>query len=177
MVAVAELDELSEDELDDFAAHMHAGMTFAHQALAAEAPSHPAWYWQRAARERRRLEEAEAERDHHERYLKKWRTRDGRGLRFTGLLFDDQADVVEAMWERLAEEMGPDAETGSYEPYPARLADALHELADSQMRADALCGRPTVILTVDLDRLLGQPGVARGYGGQAVSTESALRLA
>src|SRR2546423_15020285 len=35
MVDVAELEQLSEDELDEFASHMHAAMTFAQQGLLA----------------------------------------------------------------------------------------------------------------------------------------------
>lgn len=123
-----------------------------------------------------RISEAEVQEDHQARHVKKWRTHSGRGLRLSGQWFDDQADVVDSMLERLAHEAGPDAETGMFEPYGARLADALYALASQKLRSDTARDRPTVILTVDLERLQGDNGRAHLASGPPVSTATALRL-
>jgi hypothetical protein len=79
----------------------------------------------------------------------RWRpTRDGRRLRLSGQLpVDDGAKVVAALTRR-AEQAGPDATTGLYDPFESRCADALVDLAGEALAADADPDRATVVVHV-----------------------------
>ncbi|CAN5583231.1 hypothetical protein BH24ACT4_BH24ACT4_03930 [soil metagenome] len=51
------------------------------------------------------------------------------GFRYRGFLPSDQAAAVNAALTALAESAGPDPATGLWDPFAARCADALHDLA------------------------------------------------
>ena len=86
------------------------------------------------ARQQRRVEREEAERQHRRRSFRWWRDRHGLGVRFAGLLPDDQAAVVTGAVERVAEAAPRNAD-GTFEAHESRCADALVELASTTQAA------------------------------------------
>ena len=84
------------------------------------------------------------------------------GFHYRGFLPTDQGEAVNAALSELAEKAGPDAETGLWEPFPARCADALHDLAIG----DRLPGQSALaVLHVEDATLALGDGVAGPAGG------------
>ena len=90
----------------------------------------------------------------------------------------DQLATVTAAVTRLAEQASPDPETGEYESYGARCADALVALAGATLAADADADRATVVVHVDAATLAGdEDGLAELEDGTRLSVETVRRLA
>ena len=96
-------------------------------------------------------------------------------LRMTGQLpAEDGATVVEAI-ERIADRAKPDPETGELEPYPARAADALVEIASGSTGVNG--DRATIVVHAEAAALAGEDGTAEIEGGPALSFEALRRRA
>jgi len=108
----------------------------------------------------------------------RWRWDHDHGwLRLSGRLADADGAVVVAALDRLAEQKAPDPVTGVYELHEVRAADALVELASTQLAADSDADRATVVVHVDAEVLAGGNGNAVLEDGPAVSAGTVRRLA
>ncbi len=123
------------------------------------------------ARRARRPSSEEATESHCERSLRMWWGPD-RSLHLRGRLPDAEGAVVASAIERIADQVPPDPTTNGFEPYEARCADALVQLASGGLAADLDPDRATVVVHADA-RLVR----AEIEGGPVVSSETARRLA
>ncbi|GAC1365747.1 MAG: HNH endonuclease signature motif containing protein [Actinomycetota bacterium] len=144
------------------------------QALAQEAPRRPA-SWLMAAAQRERITRQADRLAEHKRSLTWWW--DQEWLRLSGKLPAADGAVVAKVLERIAEQYGPDPESGLYDAGHVRLADALVELAATRLGADDDAERSTVVLHVDAAALAGGAGVADLEDGPALPIQVARRLA
>jgi hypothetical protein len=93
-----------------------------------------------------KLEDANAA---HERRRFRWNeTADGQTVRLSGRLPAAEAATVAAALTRLAEQAGPDPDTGLYDPFDLRCADALVDMASASLADDADPDRATVVVHV-----------------------------
>ena len=82
----------------------------------------------------------------------RWReTRDGQRVRLSGELPVDAGTTLTAALTRLAEQAAPDPETGLYDRFEQRCADALLELAGATLAEDADADRATVVVHVPVE--------------------------
>jgi hypothetical protein len=147
------------------------------QTLADEAPGWSVWWLQRLARRAEPVTAQETEEAHRRRSLRFWWERD-RMLRLEGRLPAAEGAVVRKALERIAESAPPDPDTGGFEPYEARCADALVQLASQQLAHDTDPDRATVVVHIDSDVLTGAgAAVAELEDGPPLSGETAQRLA
>ncbi len=113
--------------------------------------------------------------DVHPRRGLRWRwDLDERMLQLRGKLPEDQGATVVAALEAMADSYKPDPETGTFEPYQARCADALAELASSHLGAQASPDRVTVVIHAEAGAFVGE-GVAEIDGGPVISAETLRR--
>jgi hypothetical protein len=111
---------------------------------------------------------------HSRRYLTLRKS--GQCTRVSGMLAGLDGETVRVALERIAESYGPDGESGTYEPYHARMADALVDMAGGRIAADSDPDRATVVIHIDKDVLTGEEdGPAETGSGGAVSAEAARR--
>ena len=89
----------------------------------------------------------------------------------------DEFDTVVRALSRIAEGAPRDPETGLFEPFAARCADALVELASARLAGDGDADRATTVVHVDLGVLAGGDGLAELEAGAALAAETARRLA
>jgi hypothetical protein len=114
--------------------------------------------------------------DHKRRSLIWWWDRDKRFLRIKGALPAEQGAVVDKALNRLSEGR-PKLPDGTYESLERRGADALVELASTQIAEDADPDRATIVVHVEADALLGDDGAAAIEGGCELASETVRRLA
>jgi hypothetical protein len=110
------------------------------------------------------------------RSVRWWRERRGVQWRLSGHLPAEEGVVVERALAALADRAPRRAETGLYDPYEVRAADALVELAESGLAA----GDPalaTLVVHVQAEALAAADGSAEVEGGPALSAQAARRLA
>ncbi|HEX6147067.1 MAG TPA: DUF222 domain-containing protein [Acidimicrobiia bacterium] len=103
---------------------------------------------------------------------------DGMEGRLTAHLPGPELHMVESAIRERADAMPPNPETGMFDPYPARLADGLVELAATS--GDASPGPVQLTVHADLDALVEGPettGVAELEAGPVIANETARRLA
>ena len=124
----------------------------------------------------RRVTTEEANADHERRSLKLWWDRDERFLNLKGKLPAEQGAKVERALQRLVERM-PKLADGTYELFERRGADALVELASTQIADDADPDRATIVVHVEAEALLGEDGAAALEGGCELAPETVRRLA
>src|SRR5437764_11599124 len=101
---------------------------------------------ERAARAHRERDEAEAAKS---RAGQKLLFRDDRDLPVThirGTMPKDVVEVIRTAIEREADRIGPNPETGEFDPYAARRAQALYKICSQALGADGDADRATVIL-------------------------------
>jgi hypothetical protein len=92
---------------------------------------------------------AEDTNDEHGRRSFRWReSADGQSLRLSGRLAADTGATLAAALTRLAEQVGPDPDTGLFDPFDGRCADALVELASASLAEDVDTDRATVVVHV-----------------------------
>jgi hypothetical protein len=101
----------------------------------------------------------------------------GKEMRISGSLPTLEGEKVKLCLTTLAEEYGPDAETGTYDPFPIRMADALVDLAGACLAEETDADKATIIIHIDGDTLAGEDGPAETGGGGFVSVETARRAA
>jgi Domain of unknown function (DUF222) len=85
-------------------------------------------------------------------------TRRGEMVRISGRLAGADGELVSRALQRIAESYGPDAETGTCEPYESRLADALAELCSVAVAKDDEPDKATVVLHFGKEVLAGAAG-------------------
>jgi hypothetical protein len=128
-------------------------------ALADELPGRSARQIAYMARQRRPLTDFEANDAHAARSFR-WR-RDHRrgGWVYGGFLPFDQGDAVNHALDQIAEQWGPDADTGRWAPIATRRADAVHDLATRLLGSSSAPDRATVVIHADRAVIDGeQPG-------------------
>ena len=120
-------------------------------AVAADAPTRSAAELRDHARRINaptRAESADADR----RRSLRWReAHEGRSMRISGELPAEDGAAFAAALTRIAEQAGPDPDTGLFDPFESRCADALVELAAAALAADADPDRATVVVHVPVE--------------------------
>lgn len=126
----------------------------------------------RARRARRRSAE-EAQAAFEERSLRMyWR---GERLHLSGDLVGDRAAVVEKTLLRTLDRQARPPQGEPFDPFDARLADALYEICSGRIAADPDPDRATVVLHAEADILRSENGVA-DLEGIEICAETARRL-
>jgi hypothetical protein len=144
--------------------------------LAESLPGYSAAEAQAISQRARKLDPEDEAEAHSRRFLSL--KRDGQCTKVSGRLSGIDGDTVRSALERIAERYGPDPETGTYEPFGARMADALCDLAGAAISEDADPDRADVVVHVDADVLAGtEEGAAETGSGRDVSAEAARRAA
>ena len=138
--------------------------------LAKEAPSCSANHLEGLARQKRRVTREEAQRDHRSRSLRMWQK--DRMYHLQGQIPDTDGALVELAIRRLAEKASPDPETGLYDSFETRCADALVQLASSKLGTDNDVDRTTVVIHASASDLSS----ARIEDGPVISAESLKRV-
>jgi hypothetical protein len=146
-------------------------------AMATQAPDCTAAQLETAARRARPVPAAEANESHRRRYLRLRRGDDDRGLHLSGWLADAEAAVVEGAITALAQAAPPDPVTGVYDDFESRCADALVELASTDLGTQAEADKASVVVHTDASTLGGGQGWAEIEDGPPISSETARRLA
>jgi hypothetical protein len=83
-----------------------------------------------------------------------------------------------ATWlTRRANQYDPDPQTGLYEDFESRCADALYELASQAIAEDRDHDRATILIHTDLATLLDATGTATVADGPALAHDTLRRLA
>ncbi len=111
---------------------------------------------------RERSAKQEAEQEAHEKRFFRISERAGGTWRLSGLLSADAGAIVATACQREAERMEPDSITSTWEPYEARMADALCALVGAGAQAEEP-GRPSLFIHVDAG-VLGREAGAAGNG-------------
>jgi Domain of unknown function (DUF222)/HNH endonuclease len=118
---------------------------------------------------------ADANEAHRARRLTWWSDRHLLHLR--GDLPTEAGAALTSVLTALANEAPKDPETGTYEPFEQRAADALCELASTRAGELADPDRPFVVVHTDPGALGGEEGEAELGEGRPIATETARRLA
>jgi hypothetical protein len=103
---------------------------------------------------------------------------DGDWLTLYGRIYGDAGVVVEEALRRVSDQVPRDAETGTFEPYDARLADALVQIASQSLAsgAEGDADAATVVCHVDALTVAGLAGHAELSGSQQIAVDTARRL-
>ena len=138
-------------------------------------PERAAAELQAIARDHEGVTVAEDNRSFEDREVSWWWSEDRR-LHLKALLPPDYGVVVVKALQRIAYQALPD-ESGCYEHFDARCADALKRMASQSIGADSDPDRATVVIHVGADDLGGDSGAALVEDGPLLPTETARRLA
>lgn len=129
----------------------------------------------RAASKRVRTEEVI---DAHERRRVEWWFDDHQPLfRMTVHMADVEGATLATWLTRRAGQYDPDPQSGVYEPFETRCADALYELASQALTDDRDHDRATILVRTNLETLLSGIGTATVDDGPALSSDTLRRLA
>jgi hypothetical protein len=120
------------------------------------------------------IQDLETARQH--RYVKWWFNEDRHTFRLEGRLPEDDGIVVATALGRLTVAGPRDPESGGYEPFAARSADALTQLASQSLGVDADPDRAQVVVHVAVDALVGDLGSGEVEDGPALPLETVRRL-
>jgi hypothetical protein len=101
----------------------------------------------------------------------------GQEMRISGRLPILEGEKVKLCLSGIAEHYGPDPETGTYDPFSTRMADALADLASESLAEETDAAKATVVIHVDPDVLSGGDGPVETGGGAFVPAETARRAA
>jgi hypothetical protein len=99
----------------------------------------------------------------------------GQTTRLSGSLTVLEGETVRQALERIAGRYGPDPESGLYDPYEVRMADALVELCGSEVGEHPEPDRADLVIYLDGDTLAGGEGPAETAEGNPLAAESARR--
>ena len=114
---------------------------------------------------------------HQQRWVSWWFEDDRPGFHMTVDLADTEGATLATWLARRANQYHPDPESGVYEPFEARCADALHQLASQALGGDRDHDRATVVVHTDLATLLTGIGTASIDQGPALAPDTLRRLA
>ncbi|MCI4348479.1 MAG: HNH endonuclease [Thermoplasmata archaeon] len=143
------------------------------ESLAKELPSYSAAQAETLARRARPVPPADEKEAHERRYLSL--TRRGQCTRLSGQLAGLDAETVRVALERIAEGYPVNPETGTYDPFSIRLADALAELAGAHIADDGDPDRADVVIHLDPDTLANGEGPVESGSGAELSAQAARR--
>jgi hypothetical protein len=146
-------------------------------AMAEQAPACTVAQLETAARRARPVPTAEANESYRRRYLRLRPDDDDRGLHVSGWLADAEGAVVERAITALAQAAPPDPVSGVYDDFESRCADALVELASTDLAVEADADKASVVVHTDPSTLGGNQGWAEIEDGPPISAETARRLA
>ncbi|MCU1449460.1 MAG: hypothetical protein JWP02_1630, partial [Acidimicrobiales bacterium] len=116
------------------------------ESWAESAPSTAVCHLERAARSARERSEAEGAAAHVGRGLGFREHRDHPVTRIAGWVPNDQAAVIRTAIEREADRIPANPETGQFDSYAARRADALYKICSQAIGADTDADRATVVV-------------------------------
>jgi hypothetical protein len=144
--------------------------------LAEEAPERSASSLQREARRSKHLDLDTLEQAHRGRFLNWWWDEDRRTFHLDGRLPDTEGAVVAKALGRIINRSPHEPNSGIFEDYEVRAADALVQLASESIGADRDPDRATVVVHVEAGSLASGHGVAEVAEGPAIGIESVLRF-
>ena len=146
--------------------------------LTAEARTTDVVYLERAARKARSMTLQEAEARHQDRFFAMRRSLTLGGVRLSGFLPDADGETLIKAIERLAEEVPKDPETGLYETFDRRCADALVDLASGYLASEQpVHGERTMVVAhVDLSQVPGEETHAETESGITLAPETVARM-
>jgi hypothetical protein len=144
-------------------------------ALAEELPGLSAAQAEALCRRARAVDPDDEQAAHRSRRLSLCTT--GQTTRISGLLPVLEGETVRQALERIAERCGPNAATGSFDPFETRLADALVELCGADVGAHPEPDRAQLVIHLDQRVLCGEDGPAETGEGHALTAETARRAA
>jgi hypothetical protein len=130
---------------------------------------------QRAARLRERVRECTPGDVRRRRSLRFWNDHASGMVRMSGAFAPCDGETVRAAVTRLAEQAPKDPDTGVYERFESRCADALAGLCSATIADDADADRATVVIHVNESALEGRNGVAETANGMPLSLETIRR--
>lgn len=125
----------------------------------------------------RSISTADANKTHSERSLSMFWDEDKRMLRLRGRIPDADGLMIQKALERVAEKIPVNEDTGLYESYERRCADALVELASTDLAQEADAHRATIVVHVNVDTLAEGEGTGQLEDAPAIAAETARRLA
>ncbi len=125
----------------------------------------------------RPISTTDANKAHFRRSLWMFWDENERMLRLRGRIPDADGLLVQKALERIAEKIPPNEDTGLYERYEQRCADALVELTSTTMAEEADAHRATVVVHVNVDTLAEGEGTGQLEDAPAIAAETVRRLA
>jgi len=143
---------------------------------AEDAPKYSVSRLEVMARRRRAITTGESEDAHQQRSLRMAWDLDHRFLFLRGHLPEEQGAIVQQAINRLADQFGKDLVTGTWDPFDARAADALVELASQSLGSDSDADRAAIVVHVSAESLLNGVGSGEIEGGSGLSIETVRRL-
>jgi hypothetical protein len=114
---------------------------------------------------------------HQRRWVSWWFEDERPGFHMTVDMADPEGATLATWLTRRANQYDPDPQSGVYEPFEARCADALYELASQALGADRDHDRATVVIHTDLATLIDKVGTATFADGPALANDTLRRLA
>jgi hypothetical protein len=145
--------------------------------LAASTPEMSVAQLRRQGRRTETIDIADVRHAHDQRRLKWWWNEPERMFHFSGRVPDHEGVVVAKALHRIALYTPPDPETGCFEDYEARCAEALVQMASQSLGEDADPDRSCVVVHVDASRLGTDDAVGQVVDGPAVSIATVKRWA
>ena len=125
----------------------------------------------------KRVTNAEVVEAHQQRRVEWWFEDHRPGFHMTVDMADVEGATVATWLTRRANQYDPDPESGVYEEFGARCADALYELASQELAFDRDHDRATILIHTDLTTLLDRVGTATIADGPALAHDTLRRLA
>jgi hypothetical protein len=114
---------------------------------------------------------------HQRRWVSWWFEDDRPGFHMTVDMADPEGATLATFLTRRANQYDPDPQSGVYEPFEARCADALSELASQAIAADRDHDRATLVIHTELTTLLNATGTATIADGPALANDTLRRFA
>jgi hypothetical protein len=128
------------------------------------------------ARRRRVRTPKDATEAHRERHFRRRRDPASGGFRYSGFLPAEEGALLNAAIDRRADQIGPDPDTGEWEPHDRRCADALAGMARADHHADPGPDPHVVVVHIDAEVLHGSVQGNGEIDGVPVPAETARRI-
>ncbi len=114
---------------------------------------------------------------HEQRWVSWWFEDHRPGFHMTVDMADVEGATVATWLARRANQYQPDPQSGVYEAFEARCADALYELASQELASDRDHDRATILIHTDLTTLTDKVGTGAIADGPALAHDTLRRLA
>jgi hypothetical protein len=145
------------------------------EALAKELPGLSAAQAEALARRAAEVDPDDEAAAHRSRRL--WLSTSGQTTRLSGSLPLLEGETVRQALERIAARYGPDPESGRFDPFETRLADALVELCGAEVGEHPEPDRADLVIHLDWEVLAGHAGSGETGEGHPLAAETARRAA